>query len=70
MYIPKECPFCGAYLDPAEKCDCQTEGRKEKMADESSFDHKPERRRWKDVDGFDDGVDIRFTKAEKGAAYR
>ena len=69
MYIPKECPFCGAYLDPTEKCDCQTEGRKEKMANESSFDHKSERRRRKDIDGFDDGMDVGVAPAKESAAY-
>ena len=69
MYIPKECPFCGAYLDPEEKCECQIEGRKEKMANESIFNYKPERRRWKDIDGFDDGMDVGVAAAKESAAY-
>ncbi len=26
----KTCPFCGAHLDPDEKCDCQDNKNKEK----------------------------------------
>lgn len=29
MYF-RECPCCGAHLDPGEKCDCQEEKRHEK----------------------------------------
>ena len=25
MAYARQCPFCGAYLDPCEICDCQTE---------------------------------------------
>lgn len=25
MAYARRCPFCGAYLDPCEICDCQTE---------------------------------------------
>lgn len=31
----RECPYCGAHLDPGEKCDCQ----KEEDEDENR-DHK------------------------------
>ena len=27
MAYARQCPFCGAYLDPCEICDCQTEER-------------------------------------------
>lgn len=29
MAFYKTCPFCGANLDPGEKCDCRDEQRKE-----------------------------------------
>lgn len=25
MAYARQCPYCGAYLDPCEICDCQTE---------------------------------------------
>lgn len=25
-YIPNKCPFCGAALDPGERCDCESGG--------------------------------------------
>lgn len=25
----RECPFCGAHLDPEEKCDCQAQKKSE-----------------------------------------
>lgn len=35
MAFYKTCPFCGANLDPGEKCDCQdTERKKEEKDDE------------------------------------
>jgi len=27
----KECPYCGSYLDPGEKCNCRNERRKQKQ---------------------------------------
>ncbi len=36
------CPYCGARLDPDEKCDCQEEGQKESPApDDSRTNQKP-----------------------------
>lgn len=30
MSFYRQCPFCGANLDPGEPCDCQEEKKKEK----------------------------------------
>lgn len=34
-----ECPDCGASLDPGEKCDCQSEAKKELVS--VGAEHKP-----------------------------
>lgn len=37
MTAPKVCPFCGAYLDAGEKCDCN-HNKKSSSSDEEEPD--------------------------------
>lgn len=40
MAVYKECPYCGAHLDPGERCDCKEQQNERQQAAEKEKEVK------------------------------